>query len=56
MMVPSIDDYMTTREAAERLGVTYSKLMGMIYQRRIRAQKKGWSWVLRVEDVEAARQ
>jgi excisionase family DNA binding protein len=47
-------DLMTTREAAECLGLTYQQLMWRLYHGRIAATKVGRQWLIRREDVVAA--
>jgi excisionase family DNA binding protein len=46
-------DLMTTREAAERLGLTYQQLMWRLYNGKLRATKMGRQWVIRRSDVES---
>lgn len=48
-----MDEYLTTKQAAERMKVPKSTLMGWIYDSKIRATRKGRYWYLHVSDVDA---
>jgi excisionase family DNA binding protein len=43
---------MTTREAAERLGVSVRAVQALIQRGRLKAEKIGRDWILLTRDVE----
>lgn len=46
------DELLTAAQAAERLGCSVAQVKAMCREKLIRAQKVGWSWVLRPADLE----
>lgn len=51
----NVMEYLTTREAAAALDVTYQTLMGWIYNGKIRAFRRGTPWFITCEEVERVR-
>ncbi len=49
-----MNDYLSTRETAEHLGVPYQTLMGWIYKSKLHAVRRGWCWYVH-RDVAAAK-
>lgn len=43
--------FLTTRQAALRLGVAYGTMMGWIYKSKLRATRHGWCWYVHETDV-----
>lgn len=50
-----MNDYLTVREAAEALGVTYPTIMGWVYRRKIDAVKRAHRWFVHASEVERIR-
>lgn len=48
-------NYLTTAEAAAELGVSYGRVMHLIYAGRIKAEKIGAQWLVRPSALERAR-
>ena len=48
-----LDDWITSREAAERIGVSLNQVRHLARQGTIKAQKFGHSWMLFRESVDA---
>jgi len=46
---------LTTKEAAESLGVNRSRVRQFILEGRLLAQKVGRDWIIKEEDLESAR-
>lgn len=47
-----MQDYLSAREAARHLKISYSTLMSWIYDSKIRASRRGRWWFLLTTDVE----
>jgi len=45
-------EYISTKEAARRMGVSYRWVMSLIYQGRLHAERVGREWLIRPEDLE----
>lgn len=43
---------LTTREAAEKLGVSLRQIQTLIKQERLPAEKRGRDWLIKEEDLE----
>lgn len=48
-------DYLSTRQAAQALGVPYQTLMSWIYGSKIHAERKGWCWYVHRDEVSRKR-
>jgi excisionase family DNA binding protein len=48
-----MEGYLTTAEAAARLGVTPTRIRQLCLEGRLPCTKAGRDWVIRVEDLEA---
>lgn len=51
----TLDDYLTAHEAAEQLGISYHKLMRARARGLVQADKKGWQFFFRKDEVERFR-
>lgn len=47
--------YVTTTQAAERLGITRHAVIALIKRGSLKAEKFGKSWIIRVKDLESVR-
>ena len=45
-------DFLTTSEAAQILGVNRSRVLQFILNGRLPAQKFGWQWMIKRQDLE----
>jgi hypothetical protein len=56
--VEDINDFVTAKEAAETIGVSYMLLMARIRKNKIRVRKFGWATMIHKDEVarEAKRQ
>jgi len=48
---PTLDDWLTTDEVAERFDVHPRIVLRMIRENRLKATKKGWVWLVHRNDV-----
>jgi excisionase family DNA binding protein len=48
-------DELTTKQAAETLGVTPRRVLQLIYNKRLPAEKHGRDWAIKAEDLELVR-
>ena len=46
-----LDSYLTVEETANRYQVPTKSVLRMIRQGRLVAEKKGWMWLVNVEDL-----
>lgn len=51
-MSDSLKDYVTTREAAEMLGIRIESVIQLCNDRRLDSEKVGNSWIIRKDSVE----
>lgn len=54
-MSDSLQDYFSTQEAAEAIGITYSTLMARVRKGKIEAKKIGWNKVIHKDEVNRAK-
>lgn len=47
-----INNYLTAREAADAIGITYSTLLARVRKNKIDSVKKGWSLFISKSEVE----
>jgi len=50
-----LNQLLTTKEAAELLNVPPYKILRAIHKQVLPAQKKGWFWIINLEDLMAAK-
>ena len=50
-----LNQLLTTKEAAELLGVPTYKILRAIHKKILPAQKKGWFWIVNREDLLAVK-
>lgn len=50
-----MDDYLSTKEAADRLGVPRGTVLNWIYRRKLRGLRRGWCWYVSSSEVDALR-
>lgn len=48
---PTLDDWLTTEEVAEKFEVHPRLVLRMIREDRLKATKKGWVWLVHREDL-----
>ena len=48
-------DFITTKEAAKKLGVTVRRVQALIKAGRLSAQKMGRDWIIRKTDLDKVR-
>lgn len=48
-----LDEFLSTREVAARLGIRQSAVLRMIYRGRLPAVRKGWIWLVPLRSVVA---
>lgn len=46
---------LTTKEAAQELGVTYSQMMRLIYRGKVRTTRRAWVYYVSRDEVERLR-
>ena len=51
--VPSLDEWLTTDEVAEHFQVPSRVVLRMIREKRLKAHKKGWQWLVHQKDLPA---
>lgn len=51
-----MDEFITTREAAERLEIPYQTFMGWLYRGRVAFRRRGWHYDVLASSVESLRQ
>ena len=49
-------DYVTTKDAAEIIGISYQLLMSRIRKGKIKAEKKGWAVFIHKDEVARAKE
>lgn len=47
----NFQDYMTAKEAAVEIGISYQLLMARIRKKKIRVEKKGWATFIHKNEV-----
>lgn len=52
-MPSDMTDYLSTREAADRLGVRRGQVLNWIYRRRLVGTRRGWCWYVLLAEVDA---
>lgn len=50
----TMDDYLTAREAAVQIGISYSAVMARIQKGKIAAVRKGWALFIHKDEVKRA--
>jgi len=45
-------EYISAKEAARRMGVSYRWVMALVYQGRLRAERVGREWLILPEDID----
>lgn len=49
----SLDEYLTAREAAKAMGITYSTLLARVRKDKIKSVKVGWALLIPKSEVKA---
>lgn len=52
----NFDDYLTAKEAAKQIGISYYLLMARIRKGRINVEKKGWAVFIHKDEVARAKE
>lgn len=55
-MSDSLDDYMTAKDAAAKIGINYQLLMARIRKGKIKVLKKGWATLIHQDEVQRAKE
>lgn len=45
-------DFLTTKQAADVVGVSYQKFMGMLYRGRVKHSRHGWSYLITRDEAD----